>query len=161
MLDWWNQKFQAEVAKLDSLYLFRSQFMSLSKPHPIWTSAGSSSFEVRKATVQARMLSDRYRTCWLRRHWSGDASGNCRVPGCSDVPGTLTHLATGECPGLVSALVRAVALWSSFLRENPILFPIIRSYSLGDQESFLTFLVDPTTQPPVIALTQTHGSIIS
>ena len=37
--------------------LFRAEFMSLSHPHPIWTSAGSSPFEVKKANVQARMLS--------------------------------------------------------------------------------------------------------
>ena len=121
--------------------------MSLSQPHPIWTTAGSSPYEVRKATVQSR------------RHWSGDSSGHCKVPGCSDTPGTLQHLATGECPGLADALVRAVALWKSFLLQNPILFPVVKHYSLGD--SFLSFLLDPTTMPLVISLTQTHGKQIS
>ena len=134
--------------------------MSLSKPHPIWTSAGSSQYEVRKATVQARMLSGRFRTCWLRRHWSGDPTGSCRVPGCSEVPGTLRHLATGECPGLSNALVRATALWTSYLKDNPLLFPVINHYSLGDQDEFLGFLLDPTTLPPIITLSQRHGSII-
>ena len=117
--------------------------------------------EIRKATVQARMLSGRYRTCWLRRHWSGDPTGNCRVPGCSGVPGTLQHLATGECPGLGNAYIRATALWNSFLRENPLLFPITSQYSLADPADFLSFLVDPITLPPVIALSQTHGSEIN
>ena len=135
--------------------------MSLSHPHPIWTSAGSSPYEVKKATVQARMLSGRYRTCWLRRHWSGDSSGTCRVPGCSNELGTLQHLATGECSGLANAFVRSLALWKSFLRDNPILFPVIKHYSLGDPIDFLKFLVDPTTQPLVISLTQTHGTNIT
>ena len=160
VLDWWNDKLRADAAKLDSLHLFRSNFMSLSKPHPIWTSAGSSPYEVKKATVQARMLSGRYRTCWLRRHWSGDPTGNCRIPGCSGMTGSLQHLATGECPALYGALVRAVAIWSSFLKETPNLFPIVKQYSLGPPEEFLSFLVDPTTLPPVIALSQLHGSII-
>ena len=136
--------------------MFRAEFMSLSKPHPIFTSAGASSYEVKKATVQARMLGGRYRTCWLRRHWSGDASGSCRVPGCVGQPGTLLHLATAECPGLASAKVRAVAVWEIFLRENPILFPLIRDYSLGDPQEFLEFLVDPTTRQKVIKLAQTY-----
>ena len=76
---------------------------TLSTGHPLqlWTSCKGSELEVRKATIQARMPSGRYRTCWLRRHWSGDASGNCRVLGCTpDTLGTLVHLATGQCPGL-------------------------------------------------------------
>ena len=105
------------------------------------------------------MLNGRYRTCWLRRHWSGDQTGQCKVPGCTGEPGTLQHMATGECNGLNTALVRAVALWKTFLVDNPELFPVIKHYSLGD--SFLSFLLDPTTKPLVIYLTQRHGPIIS
>ena len=106
------------------------------------------------------MLSGRYRTCWLSRHWSGVPTGNWRMPGCSGMQGSLQHLVTGECPALYGALVRAVAIWASFLKENPNLFPIVKQYSLGPPEEFLSFLVDPTTLPPVIALSQLHGSII-
>ena len=59
VLDWWNVKLRAG-ANLPSLELFRADFMSLSTPHPIWTSAGSSPYEIQKATVQARKLSRRY-----------------------------------------------------------------------------------------------------
>ena len=134
-----------EAAPLDSLFLFRPNFMSLSRPHPIWTSAGSSNYEVKKATVQARMLSGRYRTCWLRRHWSGDPTGSCQVPDCDGQPGTLLHIATAECSGLHSAKVKAVALWGIF-----------RDFSLGDLKHFLEFLVDPTTKPTVLSLAQAH-----
>ena len=171
VVSFWNVKLRQAAAALPSLSLFRdglpplslfrAECMSLCKPHPIWTSAGSSPYEVRKATVQARMLSGRYRTCWLRRHWSGDQSGACKIPGCSGEPGTLRHLATGECLGLATALVRAVGLWSSFLKDNPILFPLVQEVSLGDPDEFLAFLVDPTTRPPVITLTQTYGTIIT
>ena len=65
VLDWWNTKYRAEVASLPSLSMFRAECMSLANPHPIWTSAGSSPYEIRKATVQARMLSGRYRTCYI------------------------------------------------------------------------------------------------
>ena len=160
VLDWWNTKYRAEVASLPSLSMFRAECMSLAKPHPIWTSAGSSPYEVRKATVQARMLSGRYRTCWLRRHWSGDPTGVCRVPGCSGVPGTLGHIVTRECPGLANAYTRATAIWISFLRDNLHLLPIISYFSNADPLVFLSFLLDPSTHPPVIALAQKSGSLI-
>ena len=156
VLEWWQDKLRLEAAPLDSLSLFRPNFMSLSRPHPIWTSAGSSNYEVKKATVQARMLSGRYRTCWLRRHWSGDPTGSCQVPDCDGQPGTLLHIATAECSGLHSAKVKAVALWGIFLRSNRNLFPIIRDFSLGDPKHFLEFLVDPTTKPTVLSLAQAH-----
>ena len=159
VLNFWNTELRAAVQGLDSLSMFKAEYMSLCQPHPLWTSAGSSPFEVRKATVQARMLSGRYRTCWLRRHWSGDPTGHCKVPGCSDQPGTLLHMATGECPGLTAALIRAVALWKSFLQQNPLLFPVVKEYSLGNE--FLSFLLDPTSKPLVISLTQVHGKQIT
>ena len=161
VIDWWQTKLRGEAATLSdsSLSLFHSEFMSLSTPHPIWTSAGSSTYEVKKATVQARMLGGRYRTCWLRRHWSGDSSGFCQVPGCSDEPGTLLHIATGQCPGLSAARIRAVALWTIFLRQNELIFPVIRDLSLGDPQHFLAFLVDPTTNSQVISLAQANPTI--
>ena len=100
------------------------------------------------------MLSGRYRTCWLRRHWSGDSSGNCCIPGCGGVPGALQHLVTGECPALFSVLSRCLALWTSVLAENEMLRPVVHKYCLGPPEYFLSFLVDPTTLPEVISLTQ-------
>ena len=157
VIDWWQTKLRAKAASLPSLDLFRSEFMSLSRPHPIWTSAGASSYEVKKATVQARMLGGRYRTCWLRRHLSGDDSGTCKVPGCSNQLGTLLNIATAQCLGLHSAKVRAVAIWADFLKDNQLLFPLIRDFSLGDPQVFLEFLVDPTTNPKVITLAQKYA----
>ena len=47
----------------------------------------------------------------------------------------------------------------SFLLQNPILFPVVKHYSSGN--SFLSFLLDPTTKPLVISLTQTQGTQIT
>ena len=55
LLDFWQKKLRAEAAPLTSL--FKSNFMSLSRTHLIWTSAGRSPYVVEKANVQARMLS--------------------------------------------------------------------------------------------------------
>ena len=100
ILDWWQKKLRAEAAPLSSLYLLNTNFMSLARTHPIWTSAGNSPYEVEKAKVQARMLSGRYR-----------ANGFCQIPGCSDTSGTLLYIATGQwlkpekrllTPGIIS-----------------------------------------------------------
>ena len=88
------------------------------------------------------------------------AIGMCRIPGYTGVAGTLQHIVARECPGLVNAYSRATALWSSFLRENPLLLPTIISFSLADHPTFLSFLLDPSTLAPVISLAQNHGKEI-
>ena len=158
VLTYWGTKLRAEATLLPSLSHLRVSHMSLSSPSPLVTSSRGNSHEVRKATIQTRMLSGRYRTCWLRRHWSGDASGACRVPGCSGfTPGTLLHLATGECPGLSGATQQAISHWKDFVISHPHLLPIIHEVAEGNKEVFLSFLLDPSTQPSVISLAQTHG----
>ena len=136
-----------------------TNFMSLARTHPIWTSAGNFPYEEEKAKVQTRMLSCRYRTCWLRCHWSGDLNGFCQIPGCSETPGTLLHIATGQCPSLAQARLKAADSWCLFLAENPILVPLINNITLNDPKDFHAFLVDPTTNPGVISLAQEHKDI--
>ena len=150
---YWAEHLRSHAARLRSLHLFRASHMSLTRPSPIWTSCGNSQYEVKKATVQARMGSGRYRTCWFRRHFSGDESGTCRVPGCSGTtPGTLLHLATGQCPGLTAATAAATQHWINFLYDNPLLLPLIQDYTRAKPVTFLAFLLNPSTQPPVIAI---------
>ena len=68
--DHWERKLREDCTSLPSLAYFHPSFHSLSTPHPIWTSAGSSPYKIKKAVVKARMLSGRYRMECLRRHWS-------------------------------------------------------------------------------------------
>ena len=78
-------------------------------PHPLWWTCGSSPSAVRAATVQAKMLSGRYRTCWLRRHFGVGESGSCRLPGCGMVQGDTAHLLSWECPALLPFLTQTVS----------------------------------------------------
>jgi hypothetical protein len=158
LVPYWAEHLRAHAATLDSLAMFRASHMSLTRPSPIWTSCGSSGYEMRKAVVQARMASGRYRTCWLRRHFTAAESGVCRVPGCTgSSPGTLEHLATGQCPGLAEAVATATAHWVSFLTINTFLLPTVQAHTSAEPRVFLAFLLDPTVQPGVIALAQEHG----
>ena len=144
----WTDRLRTEAASKRSLTHFRASHMSLCSPSPIWTSCFNSPYETKKAITQARMASGRYKTCWLRRHWADEETGICRVPGCTgDLPGTLLHLATGQCPGLASATAAAAAHWSSFLKVHPLLLPLIQVISSSSPEVFLSFLLGPATKP--------------
>ena len=60
--DYWRNVLVSECLHLESLAYFDPLKCSLQTPHPIWTSAASSSYECNKAVVVARMVSGRYRT---------------------------------------------------------------------------------------------------
>ena len=92
VIDYFEKKLRAETEVLHSLEYFKPEYMSLSTPHPHWLHAGSP-FEVRKAVIACRMLSGRYRTDRLSRHWTKDnPNGYCRLPGCHDQVGDLQHI---------------------------------------------------------------------
>ena len=91
VIDWWEHRLRGEADILPSLEFFKTRYMSLSSPHPIWLSAGSP-YEVGKAVVAARMLSGRYPTDLLSKHWTYDnPEGFCRLPGCLNLVGNLGH----------------------------------------------------------------------
>ena len=69
-MDYWEQVLRLKAASLTSLAYFKPNFMSLVKPHPLWTTAGSSPSKMSMATVQARMVSGRYRSELLCSNWS-------------------------------------------------------------------------------------------
>ena len=150
VLDYWQVKLRGEAEHLLSLEYFKPSFMSLSVPHPIWTTAGSP-FEVSKAVVSARMLSGRYRTDLLTRHWSrSNPEGLCRLPGCDGEVGTLQHILL-HCPALAETRAKLISHWTAFLVPRPWLFPVVSHHSLGGDQLHLQFLLDASTLPRVIA----------
>ena len=159
ILDWWTAKFRGEAEHLDSLQFFNPSFMSLSSPHPLWTSAGSP-FEVRKAVISARMLSGRYRTDRLMRHWStSNPDGLCRLPGCEGQLGTLPHILL-HCPALAAARADCISHWSAFLVPRPWLFPVVSHHTLSGDDLHIKFLMDPSTLPMVISSTHENSKVL-
>ena len=77
VVDHWERHLRAEAVILDSLSFFKPNYLSLTKPHPLWTTTGSSPVRVSMATVQAQMLSGRFRTEKLCSHWSKNKAGVC------------------------------------------------------------------------------------
>ena len=160
--DFWEAKLRDKASSLDSLCFFKANFYSLNKPHPIWRTAGGNPFEVQKACVQAKMISGRYRTCLLSRHWSGDSSGNCSLPTCrlSPTPGSLSHILI-DCPDLSPSRMRVFSLWAKYLQDKPTLLPLVRKYlSESDPTLYIQFLLDCSVLPDVIRETQLHGQSV-
>ena len=126
--------------------------MSLVKPNPIWT-FGSNPFVVNKAVIQARMLSGRYYTDQLSRHWSRNREGIFLLAGCSGLAmGYLEHILL-YCPALHSTWVKMVRLCQDVAENYHLLWQIILS-TLFFNDNLRTSAVS-TTQ--VIVLHQTHG----
>ena len=164
VMDFLEKKLRLAASRLDSLIYFKPAFYSLNRPHPIWSTSGNNPYEVEKATVQAKLLSGRYRTCWLSRHWSSDPSGSCSLPHChlnGPTPGTLQHFLL-HCEDLVPARVRVASLWSKTLLGKPCLLPIVEKYfSLCEDENLvIQFLLECSTLPEVVKVQQIEGSWI-
>ena len=77
------------------------------------------------------------------------------LPGCEGEVGSLQHILL-HCPALAEARSRMLSLWSSFLVSNPLLFPVVKYYTLGGDSANLQFLLDPSVLPMVISLSSTN-----
>ena len=49
--EYWQKTLRGEAESLHSLTYFKPNFMSLSKPHPLWITCGSNPYEVNKACI--------------------------------------------------------------------------------------------------------------
>ena len=133
--------------------------MSLAKPYPIFHSAGSSpTYEVAKAQVQAILVSGRYRTEKLCRHWSKNAEGFCVTPTCAG-----RSLVKDEehillfCPALTSTRERLISFTQSYAAAVPIIANLLYTFLQPSHPSYFQFLLDCSSIPEVIRLVQEHG----
>ena len=159
IIDFWELKLRADAASLDSLLYFNPNFMSLLRPHPIWTTCGSNPFEVNKAITQARMLSGRYITDQLARHWTQNKAGKCLLPGCTQPNiGSLEHVLL-ECSALNSTRQKMVSLCFNVGNEYlPVKNIIEEALSTKDYKHLMQFLLDCSSLPAVVTLQQVCGS---
>jgi hypothetical protein len=64
----------------------------------------------------------------------------------------------GACPALAPTLGRVLGFWDLVLSAHPLLQVPVLSALQGPPDLFVTFVLDPSTDPAVIALRQRHGS---
>ena len=133
--------------------------MSLSSPHPLWTTAGPSSSKVAMASVQSQMVSGRYRTEGLCRHWSmKNKEGHCLLSAActntvEDIPHILLH-----CAGLNEIRAKLSLFTINYCKSIPaVISNLILSLSLPSNPNFCQFIFDCSVLPAVIQAHQLYG----
>ena len=154
VVDYWEVKLRGEASLLSSLVNFKPEFMSLTKPHLIWTTAGSNPYEVSKAIQQARFLSGRYRTENLSKHWSRNKQGYCLSPTCNEQKETVEHILI-ECQAYLECKKKLYSLWLS--SKNPAVYHLILEALSSEKDYLLQFLLDCSVLPTVITASQSYG----
>ena len=163
VVSWWEEKFRGEASLLSSLSFFRSAYMSLNHPHPLWTTS-ETPYEVEKACTVANMISGRYVTDHRARYWSSsNPLGHCQLclsKSYPATPGTLEHLLL-HCPVLSETRENAISLWRKYLADKPALHPIVQHHTgtpgLEGIQLHMQLLLDPSTCPMVISASQDLG----
>ena len=160
VIDYWEQLLRAEAAVLDSLAFFKPAFYSLQTSHPLWSTAGSSPAKISMATIQAQMISGRFRTEELCSNWSKNKMGVCLLsPSCSLTPENLQHILSA-CPALQLTRDRMMKFTNEYCSKFPIIKPLILSLCVQSSPTFCQFLLDCSPLPEVISAVQLHGSQI-
>ena len=124
----------------------------------IFTSCGSSPWEVEKATSQARLISGRYRMEALSGHWTpGNRDGLCTLPQCwgteASHRGTVENMLL-SCQSLSSHRADLMQFCCTFLSRSPKLTSLVKSCLNIDP---VQFWLDCSTMGPVISARQCNG----
>ena len=159
IVDHWEVHLRTKAASLTSAPYFKPGFMSLCRPHPIWSSCGPNSWECNKAVTVCRMISGKYLTDQLQRHWTLNTSGDCLLPACSPRSlGSLEHLLL-HCSALRTTREKTIKLCPKVSTESSDLSNIITTtLQAGDHARMMQLLLDCTAVPEVIRCTQESGT---
>ena len=154
VITYWEDHLLEESSRLSSLSYLDVTYFSLQKTCLMWNMAGSSPFENSKALVVARMLSGRYRTEYLTRHWTpANSNGLCLAVTCQNLIGNLTHLLI-ECPSLYSVRRKMILLWIKKTASCSLLGPIFLSILFSTPEEITQFILNPLSNKKVQAIAQ-------
>ena len=157
VIDYWEQILRTESLPLPSLNLFKPCFMSLTSTHPMWRTAGCSPTKVAMAVVQARMVSGRYRTEYLCRHWSKNKAGVCQLTeNCNSSLENLPHI-LAFCPALQSTREKLMKFTLSYCEQVPFFTQLILKYLNPVNPMYCQFLIDCTSIDEIITTTQEYG----
>ena len=165
VINYWEQHLRGEAKVASSIKFFHPEFMSLSVTHRIFTSCGSSPYEVSKAVIQARCLSGRARIEALEKHWDPrNKDGLCMLCRAEDLNstsvGSLEHfLLNGGCPSLAEARLSMLQMINAFLVPRPYLFPVFLNLWGYDSDIMLQLLLDCSAIPMVIKLAQEMANL--
>ena len=160
-MQFWLDKLRSQTASLSSLKFLKTDFLGLTRCHPIFRTCSSSPWEVEKATTQARILSGRARLEGLTGHWvPGNKEGLCTLPDCwrtsAAHKGSVTDFLL-SCPSLATTRESLQKFNKNFLQEYPNLSLLVDE-CLGDDP--IQFWLDCSTMAPVIKTVQAQGESV-
>ena len=160
VIDYWEQRLRSEASFLPSLTYFHPQFLSLTTPHKLWSTAGQNIYEVSKAKIQLLFLSSQYPCAKRTRHWSPDnPDGVCSVTTCKEEKQVESpeHLLL-KCPAYSSTRLQLISL--GMKTHNPEAHKLFVKFLFSNTTKLMQFLLDPACIPEVILSAQTHGDDI-
>ena len=155
VLDYWEDKLRKEAALLPSLTNCKPQFMSLTSPHKIWTTAGNKSHEVAKARIQMLLLSSKYPCAMLTSHWgSENDQGLCTHPPCKEqmLQESVEHILL-DCPAYTPTRQNLITMCLG--KKDPVIHSLVCKYLFSS--NFIQFLLDCSVLPLVVHYAQVHG----
>ena len=154
---YWENLLRTETLHLSSLIFFNSTQLSLQKPCFLWRSAGSNSFECSKSLIVGKMVSGRYRSDYLCRHWTpANKQGYCLEDTCNEVVGDLVHM-LGVCPALQAVRKRLIRFWFDKSAATPALFSFISEIVCSPPHDLTQFILDPCQFSAILAMMNTLG----
>ena len=162
VVNYWEEllRTEAEDSRYSSLTFFHPRYMSLTSPHPLWTSAGSSPANIAMATTQARMLSGRYKSERLCRHWSKNKNGFCLLsPECSRTVEDIPHILR-DCEALRETRDNLVNYTIEYCKSIPnYISELLMTLTDISSPTFCQFLLDCSVVPSVIRAAQIYDSV--
>ena len=160
--EYWRKKLTLDALELRSLKYLDTRFSSLSSPHRIWQSLDGNPYQAQAASVQALLLSGRYRTERLCRFWSSNRKGYCLLGQCWDLKlaENIEHFLL-RCDALTDERRRLYLYSINLGNEFPLLQPVLDAYLFtNDDDIKMKFLLDCSSLPMVIRASQLFGDRI-
>ena len=161
VLDFWQSKLRMDAKKLEnsSLAFFKPAFMPLSRPHLLWTTCHGNSYELNKATIQAKYLSGCFRTEKLLSHFSHTNSQFFQLHPLTETVGDIYHHLV-FCPVLQECRNNIFEYWEQIASDNNAASKILSEIQKATPEIFLQFILDCSVLPHVISAAQIEGYIL-
>ena len=163
IIDFWQSKLREHSAKLEdkSLKYFKPNFMSLRKPHPMYTCAVTS-YQANKCVTVARLISGRFRSGSLLRHFFPDkVSGICQL--CELELEDVAHIILPKCLKLQERahILRRYA--EDTLSICAVAASIYENIMIKgkDDNMKVQFMLDPSVIPEIISAAQIDNNLLN
>ena len=157
IVSYWEKKLRDSAKDLTSLSYFHPEYMSLLRPHPLFSSCGENSFEVAKSLTVSRMISGRYRSDQLLSHFDKNEDQRCRL--CLTSTGNIEHLLL-DCSALSdvrNTQLQSISNRTDFCQDSVFL---ILNYREKSASAFIQLLLDCSVLPEVIVANQNGQNVM-